>query len=222
MRKKKEKEAKTEVKTTNTQESLVTVIITAASIIAFIGGYVLSSGLTTKNFYSINYDNNDDEVVVSEGTLTKELSFNENNVYDRDFNLQYKITFPNYVINEDSYLSIEYGNSNYEIVVKKIVNEQITDEYKLEFDLKVNDIGLIREENKNAILYLLEDGSVEYTLIDDLLEKNFLRTNGRLNEATNVVKFISGSTCHKVSQECKNVIYAQSASGMLYDVNEMI
>ena len=219
MRKSKEKEAKT----TTTKDSLITVIITAASIIAFIGGYVLSSGLTTKNFYSINYnDDKDDEIVASDAPLTKDLSFNENNIYDRDYNLHYKVTFPKYVIDENNYLTVEYGNSNYEVVVKNVKGNELLYEYKLEFDSKINDIEILLETEKNAILYLLEDGSIEYTLIDDLLENDFLRTNGRINEATDVVKFVNGTSCNKSTQQCKDVIYAQSSSGMIYDINEMI
>ena len=206
------------------QDSLITMIITTASIIAFIGGYVLSSGLTTKNFYSVKYIEKEDDIVSANGSLTDDLSFNENNVYDRDIDLVYSISFPTYTLDENTNYTIEYGNSNYEIVLGKNVDNNLEKEYKIEFDLKVVDVAVIDTDNneKDAVLYLLEDGTIEYTLMSDAIEKDFVRTNGRLNEAINIVKFINGKTCNKETNLCEKAIYAQSIDGMLYNLDEMI
>ncbi len=206
-----------------TQESLITVVIMAASIIAFIGGYVLSSGLTTKTFYKIKYEK-DEEIVSADTSLTDNLAFDENNLYDRDINLHYNVEFPKVVVDDSSYLTMKYGNNAYEVIIEKYVNNELVKDYKLEFDKQINDVlghkGI--DVTKDVIYYLLSDGSVEYTLIDDLISNDYLRTNGRLNEASNIVRFIKGNACDRNTNECDEVIFAQNKDGLLYNMDEMI
>ncbi len=210
-------------KKNTTQESLITVVIMAASIIAFIGGYVLSSGLTTRDFYSINYVNND-EVVSADTGLTGDLAFDENNLYDRDINYKYNISFPTLNVNENTELKTEYGNNGYEVVVRKYVDGVLSKEYKLEFDNQVNDILAHKgvDESKDVIYYLLANGTVEYTLVEDLMTNDYLRTNGRLTEAENIVRFVNGTACNKDTGICDEVIFAQTNDGLLYNIDEMI
>ena len=210
-------------KKNSTQESLITVVILSAAIIAFIGGYVLSSGLTTRDFYTINYSN-DDEVVSADTSLSRDLAFDENNLYDRDINYKYDISFPTLSVNENTYLETKYGTNGYEVVVEKYVDGALVNEYRLEFDTQVNDILAHKgvDESKDVIYYLLANGTVEYTLVDDLIANDYLRTNGRLTEAENVVRFINGTACNKDTGICDEVIFGQTKDGLLYNMDEMI
>lgn len=210
-----------EKKQVKTQDSIVTAVITAASLIAFIGGYFLSSGLTNKNVYVTN-DNKDEEVVSATTGLSKEMAFNEDNIYQKNLNVEYKITFPAYYLDDQTYYKVDYGTTNKELVLTKFTNLEIVKKYTLEFDLKIVDIAILKDTNKDAVLYLLEDGSVEYTFMDDVVSNDFLRTSGRINEALNIVKFVEGTACDKILNECENVVYAQGIDGTLYNVNELI
>ena len=207
-----------------TQDSIITGIITAASLIAFIGGYVLSSGLTNKNYITIEKNVEKDEVIEANASLTNDLSFNEANIYQRNENVEYMVSFPNYFVDNNTYYMLSYGNSNYEIVYNKMVNGESVNKETIEFDLRVIDVAVYKSNDitKDAVFYLFEDGSVEYTLMDDAIGNNFLRTNGRLNEVYDVVKFFDGYTCKKDNSECNKVLFAQNLDGTLYNISEMI
>ncbi len=95
-------------------------------------------------------------------------------------------------------------------------------EYTITFTKNVTDIvysnyGL--DITFGTILYLLEDGTVEYTPVLDAAMKGQIKSYGQVSGLTNIVKFyLNASATSKGEVGAFDTTLAQSSDGTLYDV----
>ena len=218
---------KTKTKTINKKNTNLSVFILIAAIIAFIGGYALSGELKDRTF-RINGENkvettSDDVKIAAGDTLgNKTLGFNENLVVTDDYNQEYNIILGTYMGVDDSYFDIQYGTNKNEIVfIKYSNNEEDSQYFLLPFESRVVDIHLSTFDMNtelNTIFFLLEDGTVEYMLIEDAIERNDFRSFGKLEDLTNIAKFYEGTSCEVDSPICTKTAFAQSIDGKIYNL----
>lgn len=224
---------KTKVKTNNVKNSSISVFILSAAIIAFIGGFALSGEIKDRT-YRINNNEEEKEKVEIEnidiaggkmiGNTT--LGFNENMVVTDDDNREYNVLLGSYMGVNDSYFDIQYGNTKNEIAFVKYSESADDSQYFLiPFEHKVVDIHMSTFDMNtelNTIFFLLEDGSVEYILIEDAIERNDFRSFGKIEELSNIVKFYEGTSCESGTLNCTKTAFAQSTDGRIYDLSEFI
>lgn len=211
------------------QDYLVASVIVVAAVIAFMGGYVLSSDVS-KSFNKIKNNNKtEDELTglsIAGTTLSGEtLGFRDELIVGKDEEKDYNMVLGTYVGVNDSYLDLSYGDSKKEIEITKYIytNEEISD-YQLNFDKEVVDIHMSSFElspSLNTIFFLLDDGTVEYMLVEDALETNDFKSYGTL-KVKNVAKFYEGNICTKENNECEKTCFAQTVDGKIYDLAEYI
>lgn len=214
-----------------TQDYLVTPIIVVAAVIAFMGGYVLSSDIS-KSFNKINNSNNnknEDEfsgISIAGSTLNgSTLGFKDKYVVGKNDDEEYNIILGTYVGVNDSYLSLSYGDSKKEIVLTKYLytNEE-TNEYELSFDKDVVDVHMTSFEvspSLNTIFFLLEDGTVDYMLVEDAIETNDFKVYGTI-KLKNVAKFYEGNICTNNNRDCEKTCFAQTVDGKIYNLEEYV
>ncbi len=212
------------------QDYLIASIIVVAAAIAFMGGYVLSSDVA-KSFNKIKNNNNktEDELLglsLAGTTLNnKTLGFSDELVVGKEEEKDYNMILGTYVGVNDSYLNLSYGDSKKEVKLTKYLytNEEMSD-YEISFDKEVVDIHMTSFELSpalNTIFFLLDDGTVEYVLVEDAIETNDFKSYGTL-EVKNVAKFYEGNVCTKENGECEKTCFAQTVDGKIYDLAEYI
>ncbi len=214
-----------------TQDYLVAPIIVVAAVIAFMGGYVLSSDVS-KSFNKINNSNNDEKedefsgISIAGATLNgSTLGFKDRYIVDKKDGEEYNITLGTYVGVNDSYLNLSYGESKKEILLTKYLytNEE-TNEYELSFDKDVVDVHMSSFElspSLNTIFFLLEDGTVDYMLVEDAIETNDFKIYGTL-KLRNIAKFYDGTICTNDNKECEKTCFAQTVDGKIYNLEEYV
>lgn len=214
-----------------TQDYLVAPIIVVAAVIAFMGGYVLSSDVS-KSFNKINNSNNDEKedefsgISIAGTTLNgSTLGFKDRYIVDKKDGEEYNITLGTYVGVNDSYLNLSYGESKKEILLTKYLytNEE-TNEYELSFDKDVVDVHMSSFElspSLNTIFFLLEDGTVDYMLVEDAIETNDFKIYGTL-KLRNIAKFYDGTICTNDNKECEKTCFAQTVDGKIYNLEEYV
>ena len=224
---------KTKTKSNNVRSSSVSVFILSAAIIAFIGGFAVSGEIKDRLFH---YNDRDKEIKIVEsedidiagGNLVgnKTLGFNENMVVTEDDDREYNVLLGTYMGVNDSYYDIQYGNTKAEIAFVKYSEFADDSQYFLiPFERKVVDIHMSTfnmNTELNTIFFLLEDGSVEYILIEDAIERNDFRSFGKIEELNNIAKFYEGTSCETDSVNCTKTAFAQSTDGRIYDLSNYI
>ncbi len=222
---------KVKTKSINTKNSNVSTFILIAAIIAFIGGYALSGEIKDRTFRIKNNEKENiisDDVQIAGGNQlgNKTLGFNENLVVTDNYNQEYNVLLGTYMGVNDAYFDIQYGTSKNDIAFVKYSNNEETSEYfLLPFESKVVDLHMSTFDmnpNLNTIFFLLEDGTVEYMLIEDAIARNDFRSFGKLEGLTNIAKFYEGTTCEVDSSVCTKTAFAQSIDGRIYDLYNYI
>lgn len=210
------------------QETFVTGVIMICAMMAFIGGYVLSSDLKDRIFRATEASNSEDEnalISSAGGTLGgATLGFNEKNVVSEE-EKDYNVYLETYMGMDGTYTDIQYGQNKSQLIFKTYSYENETSkETIVNFPANVVDTHLSTfdlDSKLNTIFVLLEDGKVDYILIEDALEKDDIRTYGTL-EINNVAKFYEGTTCEKNTDECVKTAFAQTMDGKIYDLYDFV
>lgn len=213
------------------QDYLIASVIVVAAAIAFMGGYVLSSDVS-KSFDKIKNNKNsttEEELSglsIAGTTLSgKTLGFEDDYVVGKDEEKDYNLILGTYVGVNDSYLNLSYGDSKKEVKITKYLytNEELSD-YDLVFDKEVVDIHMTSFDlspSLNTIFFLLDDGTVEYMLVEDAIETNDFKIYGTL-KIKNIAKFYEGNVCSKENNKCEKTCFAQTVEGKIYDLAEYI
>ncbi len=213
------------------QDYLIASVIVVAAAIAFMGGYVLSSDVS-KSFDKIKNNKNsttEEELSglsIAGTTLSgKTLGFGDDYVVGKDEEKDYNLILGTYVGVNDSYLNLSYGGSKKEVKITKYLytNEELSD-YDLVFDKEVVDIHMTSFDlspSLNTIFFLLDDGTVEYMLVEDAIETNDFKIYGTL-KIKNIAKFYEGNVCSKENNKCEKTCFAQTVEGKIYDLAEYI
>lgn len=213
------------------QDYLIASVIVVAAAIAFMGGYVLSSDVS-KSFDKIKNNKNsttEEELSglsIAGTTLSgKTLGFGDDYVVGKDEEKDYNLILGTYVGVNDSYLNLSYGGSKKEVKITKYLytNEELSD-YDLVFDKEVVDIHMTSFDlspSLNTIFFLLDDGTVEYMLVEDAIETNDFKIYGTL-KIKNIAKFYEGNICSKENNKCEKTCFAQTVDGKIYDLAEYI
>lgn len=101
-----------------------------------------------------------------------------------------------------------------------------TSEQKITFSKKVVDViytGYGLDISYDTLLYLMEDGTVEYTPILYAASKNDVRSYGQAGNLTNIVKFYTNiEASSKSGVGGYLTTFAQSSDGTIYDIMSML
>ena len=210
------------------QDSLLTAVIAVTATMAFIGGFALSGDLKERIFRASdsNTENTyNDSVVAAAGSLKgKTLGFDERYVVD-DFDNDHEIMLGTYSGITNTYITIEYGERKSQLKFTKYTYEsENSDVYVIDFPAYVVDVHMSTfdlDSKLNTIFILLEDGNVEYILIEDAIDTNDIRSYGTV-AIDKVAKFYEGTTCDKYSDYCMKTAFAQTLNGDIYDLYKYI
>ena len=101
-----------------------------------------------------------------------------------------------------------------------------TTEQKVTFNKKVIDViytGYGLDISYDTLLYLMEDGTVEYTPILYAASKNDIKSYGQVGSLTNIVKFYTNiEASSKSGVGGYKTTFAQSSDGTIYDIMSML
>ncbi len=206
------------------QDTLITAVVLVTSFIAFIGGFVLSEDINPKK-YKVLKSNNSVDAVVASTDISDGLKFDRGNVFPKKSNLSYNLKTAYYGIDDSHYCSINYGVNNDEVEITEYVDGGKVNSNIIAFNSGVVDIvvnNLDDEEKSDLIIFILEDGSVEYIKVNKDLDTISIGNKVMLPLVRDVVKYYQGISCNSETSKCYNDIYVQSRNGALYSVNEYV
>lgn len=210
------------------QGAIIKVFVLAAVTLGFIGGFALSGELKER-FYragdSTKKTTESSDVMIAGGTGNKTLGFDEKYVVSND-DLDYTVNLGTYAGSTDAYFTLEYGSTNKDLKVTKYsYNNGESQEYTMSFVGNVVDVFLGQfndDPNSNALFYLLENGDVCYSLIEEMVLNNKYGSYYTINDLSNVVKFYNGNSCNPETGSCKSTTFAQSKDGKIYNLSSFI
>ena len=206
--------------------ALIKSFILMAVVLGFIGGFALS--LDLKNVFDKavkkEYASESSDVYKASVKDNKTLGFDEKYVMsDEDYD--YNIDFGTYAGSTDLYFSLEYGNNKKTIkVLRYNYDNEDVQEFSLEFLNNVVDIfeGQFENDSKyNTIFYLLDNGDVCYSLIEDMVEPNKYGTYVVLTDIRDAVKFYKGNACTEEGV-CETTTFVQLKSGKILDLKKYV
>ena len=218
---------KKEKKKNDAQGTLITAFIVVVVTIGFIGGFVLAGDLKERVYRANNTEKTTEssDIFIAGGTSNKTLGFDEKYVVS-DLDLDYTIDLGTYAGSTDAYFTIEYGENKKDLtIVKYSYDSEETQEYTLSFAGNVVDVylGMFNNDPKNnTIFYLLDNGDVCFSRVEDMVQNDEYGSYYTLEELTNIVKFYSGNSCEPETAECNTTTYAQDKNGKIYDLNTII
>lgn len=96
--------------------------------------------------------------------------------------------------NGKAYLSNDINSKDYKFMFSEIYNESIKDKEITGFSSKVKDVYFAYMGNGDMppfILFLMDDGSVEYINSRIMLIKKEFKSSGKIDELSNIVKFVT-------------------------------
>lgn len=108
-------------------------------------------------------------------------------------------------------------------MLSKSFNNNRTDveEKTITFDKEVKEVlsgGTAQDITGSAILYLMEDGTVEYTPLYKAINDNDFRSYGPLPDISDIVRLENANACSGVG--CWSTTIGQTSDGTLYDFDE--
>lgn len=214
------------------QDVLLTAVIAVSATIAFIGGFALSGELKERSYRAKDNDNSSENTDLSfmsaGGSLAGgyTLGFDEKLVESSDDLHDYEIYLGTYSGVGDAYVSIKYGDTKSQLVFTKYsYTSEKYDEFVINFTRNVVDTHMSTfdlDVDYNTIFILLDDGSVEYILIEDAIKNNNIKSYGRVEGLEYVAKFYEGTTCEIDSPSCIKTAFAQTMDGKIYDLYDYI
>lgn len=218
-----------EKKKKETQDFLVTSIVVVVVVIGFIGGFVLAGDLKERMYRASEKNDSSSEsgdiVIAGGGEGNKTLGFDEKYV-ESDALLDYEITFGTYAGSTNSYFTVNYGEKKNELKITKYNYDNAeSQEYTMDFAGNVVDVflGVFNDDpNNNALLYLLDNGDVCYSLIENMVKNDQYGYYTSVESLTKVAKFYKGNACDPETEMCKSTTFAQTVDGKIYDLNQYI
>lgn len=210
------------------QDAMITSVVVIAAIISFIGGYVLSSDLKDRLLRVIDQEETqtDGSFVVAGSPLSKgsTLGFDERYVVHDDDN-SYNVLFDTYIGSSGYYINLEYGDTKSQLkLTKKSYENDDTEEYIVNFPANVVDVHISTfdlDPSLNTIFVLLEDGDVDYILIEQSIASGNYEAKGPL-ELEKVTKFYEGTKCERETDYCVKTAFAQTSDGKIYDLYDYV
>lgn len=210
-----------------TQNVLIVAVIVVVVTIGFIGGFVLAGDLKERIYRANGKENTSSsgDIFIAGGSGNKTFGFDEKYV-ESDEDLDYTINFGTYAGSTDAYFTIEYGNSKKDLKITRYsYDNDSTQEYTMSFLGNVVDVYLGRfndEPEQNTIFYLLDNGDVCYSIIEEMVRNNAYGSYYSVEGISKVVKFYGGNSCNPDNGVCKSTTYAQTTNGKIYDLNDYI
>ena len=206
------------------QDTLITALVIVTSFIAFIGGFVLSEDINPKK-YKILKSNDNVDVVVAGKSIKDGVKFEKDNVYPKKGNLSYNLKTAYYGIDDSHYYAINYGVNDDEVEITEYVDGGKKSSNIVTFNSGVVDIvvnNLDDDEKSDLIIFILEDGSVEYMKVKKDFDTISIGNKVVLPLVHDIVKYYQGISCNSETSKCYNDIYVQSSNGTAYSVNEYV
>ena len=214
-------------KKNDTQGTLVTAIIVVVVTIGFIGGFVLADELKERVYRANTKDSTSEsgDIMIAGGGSNKTYGFDEKYV-DASDDLDYSIDFGTYAGSTNSYFTIQHGDTNKELLITKYnYDDDSTQEFTMPFNRNVADVYLGSFNNdpkNNTLFYLLDNGDVCYSLIEEMVQNDEFESYYELEDLSHIVKFYSGNSCQPGTAKCESTTYAQTANGKIYDLNNYV
>ncbi len=98
-------------------------------------------------------------------------------------------------------------------------------EYTINFDKKIRNIYIIGyglDAANETLIYLMEDGTLEYTPIINAVKNNTIKSYGTINNVKNVVSIYNVRKDYKGPVGGSTSYLAQSSDGTLYDLANLL
>ena len=209
------------------QDVLITAFVVVVVTIGFIGGFVLAGDLKDRLYFATEKNENSEnsDILVASKSGEKTYGFNEKFV-ESNSDLDYTINFGTYAGSTGAYFTVNYGDTKNDLLITKYnYDNDDSQEYTMEFTNNVVDVYLGQFDNDpqyNTLFYLLDNGDVCYSLIEDMVQNNDYGSYYTIENLSNVVKFYSGNSCNEELGECKTTTFAQTVNGKIYDLVEYV
>lgn len=116
-------------------------------------------------------------------------------------------------------VSLKLNWSDLNAMYKTNQAETTNDEIELELSQNISDIVIIsagQTVGMERILFLMEDGSVEYIPVAEAVKENNFTSRGKVENLKNIVKFYKGGFDTKEGIGGGAMSYAQDADGKIY------
>ena len=210
-------------KKNDAQGTLITAFIVVVVTIGFIGGFVLAGDLKERIYRANGKESTSEsgDIYVAGGTSGKVIGFDEKYVTS-DLDLNYDIDFGTYAGSTDVYFKVQYGENKNELKFTRYsYDNDSSQEYTMIFAGNVVDVYLGSFNNdpfNNTLFYLLDNGDVCYSFIEEMVLANEYGSYYTLDNISNIIKFYSGNSCD-VDNECNSTTYAQDKNGKIYDLS---
>lgn len=206
------------------QDSLIKSVSMIVAIIAFMGGFIISGELKERIYKSKKTTSNnssEDEVVsAAKSSSSSILGFDSNFV---DSNNRYSLVLGTYAGNNDSYFTLQYGNSLNEVkLIRYTYDDENTQEYTLNFNENVVDVDLAAfasNPSLNAVVFLLDNGDIAYGLVDELASETPSYTT--IDTLSNIVKFYHATSCD-IENMCVETTLVQNTDKDIFDLYNYI
>ena len=213
-------------KTKKPQEKLVLSIIGISAGIAFLGGTAYGESYKARKIGNItNYTESEEVVPAGYSNGKSTLGFNEYNIIYDENEYNYTFILDNYAGLDDSYFEVRYGDDKSTInLVRNYIKDGHTEGHSIEFDENVVDsfvAGFGDSNEKDSIFFILEDGSIEYILIERAVKNDDYRTF-RIDGLDNIAKHYNANACSDTTLECKRTVLVQSMDGTIYDLEKYV
>lgn len=211
-----------ESKINENQGGIVKAFLLMVVVLGFIGGFVFSGDF--KNL--LNNFKKEEEKTESSDVFTAAIKDNKTLGFDDKYvvtnvDADYEIDFGTYAGSTDLYFKLGYGNSKKDIKVSRYnYDNEDVQEYTLTFTNAVVDVYFGQIDNdpdNNIIFYLLDNGDVCYSIVEDMVQKDSYGTYTQIDNLHDVVKFYNGNACYEDS-DCTSTIFAQTKNGKIYDL----
>lgn len=207
----------------NKQDVLISAFIIVVVIIGFIGGFVLASDLKDRLFYATDKktDSESSNIAVAGKTGNKVYGFDEKFV-ESNSGLDYKVNFGTFAGSTDAYFTINYGDTKKDLTITRYsYDTEGSQEFTMSFVANVVDVYAGQFNNDpqyNAIFYLLDNGDICYSYIEEMVQNNAYGSFNYVDGLSNIVKFYVGSSCDYNTETCKSTTFAQDVDGTIYDL----
>ena len=207
---------------------LVSAMVVAIASIGFIGGFVLSGELKERVYRATDKNSSTESSNISKAGKTlsnKTYGFDEKYITSEK-DLDYYYEFGTYAGSEDAYFTIEYGISKSELKITRYFYDlDDSQEYTLNFTNNVVEVflgGFDNDPNKNILFYLLDNGDVYYSYVNNLANRAEYGSYDSISKLSGVVKFYKGNSCDPETNSCNSTTYAQTNDGKIYNLKEYL
>ena len=208
-------------------EAMVTGFLMMSVIVGFICGFAFSNNVD-KMIYNKKdkvTETESSDVLVAGLKDNKTFGFDEKNVIT-DSDDVFEMSFGTYAGTTNIYFTLGYGNSKKEIKVSRYnYDNDDAQEYVLTFTSNVVDVfyGQFNSEPlNNTVFYLLENGEVCYSFVEEMVKPDSYGSFLTIENLTGIVKFYNGNSCNEETGACLTTVFAQKKDGKIYNLAEYV